>query len=84
MVCREKIIVTVEDVIKKLGSRVPDHNTSQKEFKLLAIVLTDDPLTEEEWDYFSKQAKDFEDTFSWATGERGTIKLGDLDKSTKR
>ena len=80
----EKITVTVEDVIKKLGSRVPDHNTSQKEFKLLALVLTDDPLTEEEWDYFAKQVKDFEDTFSWATGERGIIKLGDLDKSTKR
>jgi hypothetical protein len=80
----EKITVTVEDVINKLGSRVPDHNMSQKEFKLLTLVLTDDPLTDEEWTYFSKQAKDFEETFSWATGGRGTIKLGDLYKSKKR
>ena len=80
----EKITVTVEDVINKLGSRVPDHNMSQKEFKLLTLVLIDDPLTDEEWTYFSKQAKDFEETFSWATGGRGTIKLGDLYKSKKR
>ena len=80
----EKITVTVEDVINKLGSRVPDHNMSQKEFKLLTLVLTDDPLTDEEWTFFSKQAKDFEETFSWATGGRGTIKLGDLYKSKKR
>ena len=80
----EKITLTVEDVINKLGPRVPDHNTSQKEFKLLTLVLTDDPLTDEEWIYFSKQATDFEETFSWATGGRGTMKLGDLDKSIKR
>ncbi|HAE33040.1 MAG TPA: hypothetical protein DCF86_04280 [Dehalococcoidia bacterium] len=79
----KKVTVTAEDVIEKLGARVPDHTKSQKDFRILTLVLTDDPLTEEEWTYFSKQAKDFEDTFSWATGDRATAKLGDLDKSVK-
>ena len=79
----KKVTVTAEDVIEKLGSRVPDHTKSQKDFRILTLVLTDDPLTEEEWTYFSKQSKDFEDTFSWATGDRATAKLGDLDKSVK-
>ena len=75
---QEKIAVTIEDVIEKLGPRVPDHNQSQKEFRILTLVLTDDPLSEQEWTYFSQQAKDFEETFSWATGGRATAKLGDL------
>ena len=79
----KKVIVTVEEIIEKLGPRAPDHNKSQKEFKILTLVLTDEPLTEKEWSNFSSQAKEFEDTFSWATGDRATAKLGDLDKSVK-
>jgi hypothetical protein len=79
----KKVTVTVEDLIEKLGPRAPDHNKSQKEFRILTLVLTDDPLTEEEWTYFSKQAEGFEDKFSWATGDRATAKLGELDKSLK-
>ena len=75
---QEKVTVSIEDVIEKLGPRVPDHNQSQKEFRILALVLTDDPLSEQEWTDFSQQAKDFEETFSWATGGRATAKLGDL------
>ena len=75
---QEKVTVTIEDVIEKLGPRVPDHDQSQKEFRILALVLTDDPLSEQEWTDFSQQAKDFEETFSWATGGRATAKLGDL------
>ena len=41
-------------------------------------MLTEDPLSEQEWTDFSQQAKDFEETFSWATGGRATAKLGDL------
>ena len=79
----EKITVSIEDVINKLGPRVPDHNDSQKEFKILTLVLTDDPLDESEWSEFSKQAKDFENKFAWATGNRASVKLGDLDLSLK-
>ena len=79
----KKVIVTVEDVIEKLGTRAPDHNKAQKKFRILTLVLTDDPLTEKEWTYFSNQAKGFEDTFAWATGDRATAKLGELHKSVK-
>ncbi len=75
---QEKVTVSIEDVIEKLGPRVPDHNQSQKEFRILTLVLTDDPLSEQEWTDFSQQAKDFEETFSWATGGRARVKLGDL------
>ena len=74
----EKVTVTIEEVVEKLGPRVPDHDQSQKQFRILTLVLTDDPLSEEEWTYFSQQAKDFEETFSWATVGRATAKLGDL------
>ena len=78
----KKITVTIEDIIEKLGPRVPDHTESQKEFRIMTLVLTDEPLTEEEWTYFSNQAKNFEDKFSWATGNRASVKLGDLDNCT--
>ena len=66
----EKVTVTIEDIMEKLGPRVPDHTASQKEFRILTLVLTDHGLTDQEWAYFSEQAKGFEDTFSWATGDR--------------
>ena len=52
-----KTNVSVEDVINKLGSRVQDYTASQKNFRILTLVLTDDNLTNEEWSYFSGQAK---------------------------
>ena len=48
----------------------------------MTLVLTDEPLTEKEWTYFSEQAKNFEDKFSWATGNSASVKLGDLDNCT--
>jgi hypothetical protein len=79
----EKMTVSVEDVINKLGSRVPDYTASQKNFRILTLVLTDDNLTNEEWSYFSGQAQSFQDKFSWATGNRATATLGELDSIVK-
>lgn len=78
-----KTNVSVEDVINKLGSRVPDYTASQKNFRIRTLVLTDDNLTNEEWSYFSGQAKSFQDKFSWATGNRATATLGELDSIVK-
>ena len=75
----EKMIVTIDDILEKLGPRVPDHTASQREFRILTLVLTDHGLSDQEWAYFSEQAKGFEDTFSWATGDRARARLGDLD-----
>jgi len=79
----EKTIVSVKDVINKLGPRVPDYTASQKKFQILILVLTDDDLSSEEWSYFSAQAKGFESTFSWATGNRASMVVGELDKILK-
>ena len=70
-------------MINKLGSRVPDYTASQKNFRILTLVLTDDNLTNEEWSYFSDQAQSFQDIFSWATGNRATATLGELDSIVK-
>ena len=78
-----KTTVSIEDVINKLGSRVPDYTASQKNFRILTLVLTDDNLTNEEWSYFSGQAQSFQDKFSWATGNRATATLGELDSIVK-
>ena len=79
----EKTTVSVEDVINKLGPRVPDYTASQKKFRILTLILTDDNLTSEEWSYFSGQAKGFESTFLWATGNRASAVVDDLDKIVK-
>ena len=40
---------TPESLIELLGQREPSFEDSQKDFKILATVLTDHPLSEEEW-----------------------------------
>ncbi len=42
-----------------LGSRVPSSTTSQKDFKLLVLVLTDTPLTTAQWDLVDGQSYRF-------------------------
>ena len=42
-----------------LGKRIPNNNNSQKNFKLLVVVLTDNPLTEEEWNKVDATAEWF-------------------------
>ena len=79
----EKATFSVKDVINKLGPRVPDYTASQKNFRILTLVLTNDDLTNEEWSYFSDQAKGFENIFSWATGNRASAVVGDLDEILK-
>ncbi|WP_196894488.1 T9SS type A sorting domain-containing protein [Aureivirga marina] len=46
-------------IVAEHGARVPDYQTSQKEFKLLTIVLTDTPLTDEEWDVYDGHVERF-------------------------
>jgi len=69
-----------------LGQRVPDHNNSQKTFNLLTIVLTDTPLTEEEWnrvdataEWFEKQESDGVSPYNFfeATNGVATITMGE-------
>ena len=76
----EKIIVSVEDIIKKLGPRNPSYDNSQKEFKFLTLILTDKPLTNTEWTTYDYEAKQFEILFKLATTNRAKAELGQLSK----
>ena len=45
----DRTTITPESLEELLGQREPSFEDSQKNFKILAIVLTDHPLSEEEW-----------------------------------
>lgn len=71
-----------------LGARIPSSTTSQKDFKLLNIVLTDTPLTTDQWNTIDMMSERFGRTadngsviynFWEATGGIGTIETGNLD-----
>ncbi len=72
---------SIEDL---LGKRVPNANNSQKNFKLLIVVITDKPLTEEEWnkvdataEWFSRKEDDGSNLYNFweATGGVGSITI---------
>ena len=48
-IAEDRTTFTPESLKELLGQREPSFEDSQKDFKILAIVLTDHPLSEEEW-----------------------------------
>ena len=61
----QKTTFTSETLIERLGQRFPTYAESQKEFNLLAIVITDNSLSEDDWlkvdetaEWFSKLEDD--------------------------
>ena len=75
---------TPESLEDQLGARVPSSGNSQKDFKLLIVVLTDNPLTEEEWnrvdataEWFSKKGDDGTSLYNFweATNGAGSITI---------
>lgn len=91
---KEVITYTQEDLIAKWGVRVPDYKDSPKEFSILPVVLTDDPLTEYQWSLVQEDIAKQE--LKGATGEewpinyweatqgRGSIKMSGIDKSLNK
>lgn len=87
----ERETFTPNSIVNQLGQRVPNSNTAQKDFKALAVVLTDVALTENEWNQidndiiqFSKIGADDQASiynFWEATNELGTITFGNLSAS---
>ena len=60
-----KTTYTPESLIDLLGDREPSVDNSQKDFKLLVVVITDEPLSDDEWskvdataEWFSKKEED--------------------------
>ena len=89
-----EVTYTIEDFIARYGERVPDYQSSQRDFQALVVVVTDDPVSDENWALIEsdilKQEKqgpvnDKEQTNFWeATGGRATITLSGIDKFLKK
>ncbi len=74
------------------GERAPGDDKSKKSFRVMAVMLTPQPLTQKEWDDFDKQISQFsfkgKDTSSlfnfWeATGGKASLEMGDISKEKK-
>ena len=75
---------TPQSLEDHLGVRVPSNGNSQKDFKLLVVVLTDAPLTDDEWnkvdataEWFSKKGDDGTSLYNFweATNGAGSITI---------
>ncbi|MGA2408016.1 MAG: BACON domain-containing protein, partial [Bacteroidales bacterium] len=80
-------------ILSELGTRSPSNITSQKDFRLLIVVLTDAPLSTSDWDLYDSHSELFSRNSSdgisylynfWeATGGRGTLETGNLNNAIK-
>ena len=55
----DRITYTPQSIESQLGARSPNSSSSQKEFKILVVVLTDDPLSSNEWQSINSTAEWF-------------------------
>ena len=85
--------LTIEEFIETEGPRQPSYVDSQKAFRGMYVVISDRPLTLEEWRTADKAVRDFEyqgdnggrnDNFWEATNGKGTFSFGDLETFSKR
>ena len=82
---------TIDALIADKGARTPSVATSQKEFKVLVVALTDAPLSTTEWSniesdaqWFAQQSDDGNDAkynFWEATKGIGTVVVDNLHRS---
>lgn len=89
---KEMKVWTIDDIIKKHGLRTPTPQNAQKSFRVLALILTDKPLSASEWDAldaqvvrFSKKGDDGSRTYNFweATGGRASLKMDALHQSKR-
>jgi PKD repeat protein len=83
---------SIDDIIKKNEARLPSYTNSQKNFRILNLVLTDKPLTSAEseeienqidWLSFPANDNNYFYNFYEATKGRGTLKSNELEKTLK-
>ncbi len=79
-----KTTYSPESLINLLGEREPSVDNSQKDFKLLVVVITDEPLSDDEWnkvdataEWFSKKEDDGTSLYNFweATNGVGSITI---------
>mgnify|MGYP001407840200 CR=1 FL=1 len=46
---------SIDDIIKKEGPRIPNYKDSQKEFRIITVLLTKTTPTEKEWSSLKEQ-----------------------------
>ena len=90
---KSETVFTMEDFVKKYGVRKPDYQESQKEFRAIVVVVTDQPVSDEHWSLIKtdllKQetpgtVNDEKQTNFWeATGGRATLTLSGIDQFLK-
>lgn len=71
----KKIEVTIEDVIRAMGNRVPGSDTAQKDFNVAFVIINQPGVTPfpDQLDKLDKLRVRFEEWFKWATDGRATI-----------
>ena len=90
----EEHVLSIEDIISKFGPRVPSCEDAQKDFRVLTIVITKDPVNDREWGLIgdditrmqtqgSSGFKGGDLNFYEATGGRGTLTFGNLGELRK-
>ena len=85
--------ITMNDIIKEYGERIPNWEKSQKDFRGLVLVLSDKKVSDYDWKNIKsdiliqeqqKDDGDFQKTNFWeATGGRASITLSGIDKYLK-
>ena len=90
----QKTTYTIDDIISRNGARVPDASVSQKQFKVLTVVLTPETATENfrseimrDINWLAGEMKDatYPHLFNFrqATGDRGSLIVNNLTGSLK-
>ncbi len=86
----DRTTFTPASLVTELGTRIPSNTAAQKDFRALTVVLTDAPLTDDQWSLLDEQVELFSRTASdgsslynfWeATNGMGTLQMGDLDNT---
>ena len=66
------------EIIAEFGPRVPDHTTSQRDFRGVVVIITPDGLSTDESASLAAEIEAFEAYFASVTGNRASIRLTGL------
>ena len=84
-------ILTINDIISRLGQRTPDYTQSQKDFRCLVVVVTGSPVDDRRWSLIESDIQEMQKkeesnkfiNFYEATGKRGTMVFDGLQSLKK-
>lgn len=68
--------ITIDDIIARYGERKPSYQDSQKSFRMLTLVITNNPVNDKEW----KNIIDMQTLLEAEKGNNGTISFKEATK----